>query len=131
MEETGVPGGNHPDGRDLTVSAGRLAQSQCPLSQFVLRTSVSRLTYVNKNGLVDTGLQGLHGRQGLSNRLEEDELILFVYIFFLAIANVTAVHNYIELLPLFIIILLPLFIIILIILFFYVIMMANCTNECE
>ena len=43
--------------RELTVSAGRLAKNQCPLSQFDLRTSVSRLMYVKKNGLVDTGLQ--------------------------------------------------------------------------
>ena len=46
------------DGRDLTVSAGRLAKSPCPLSQFLLRTSVSHLTYtVRKNGLVDTGFK--------------------------------------------------------------------------
>ena len=38
------------------MSAGRLVKSLCPLSQFFLRTPVSRLTYVKKNGLVDTGL---------------------------------------------------------------------------
>ena len=40
---------------DLTMSAGRLAKSLCPLSQFFLHMSVSRLTYIKKNGLVDTG----------------------------------------------------------------------------
>ena len=44
------------DGRELTVSAGRLTKGLCPLNQFFLRTSVSRLTYVKKNGLVDTDL---------------------------------------------------------------------------
>ena len=42
------------DGRELTMSAGRLAKSPCPLSQFCLGTSVPRLMYVNKNGIVDT-----------------------------------------------------------------------------
>ena len=41
--------------RELTVSADRLAKSPCPLSQFCLRTSVSRLTYVKNNSLVGTG----------------------------------------------------------------------------
>ena len=37
------------------MSAGRLAKGLCPLSQYFLRRSVSCLTYVKKNGLVDTG----------------------------------------------------------------------------
>ena len=51
------------DGRELTVSAGRLARSLCPLKPIFLRTSVFRSTYVKKNGLVDTGLLdvSLHG----------------------------------------------------------------------
>ena len=40
----------------ITVSADRLAKSPCPRSQFLLRTSVSRLAYAKNNGLVDTGL---------------------------------------------------------------------------
>ena len=45
------------DGRDITVSAGWLANSPCPLNQLFLRTSVSSLTYIKRNGLVDTGLK--------------------------------------------------------------------------
>ena len=48
------------DGRELTVSAGRLAKRLCPLSQVFLRTSVSRLTYVKKNGLLGTDLYDYH-----------------------------------------------------------------------
>ena len=36
------------DGRELTVSAGRLRKSSCPLSQLLLRTAVSCVTYVKK-----------------------------------------------------------------------------------
>ena len=50
---TGVVVSQPSVGREGT---GRLAKSPCPLSQFFLRTSVSRLTYVKENGLVDTGL---------------------------------------------------------------------------
>ena len=44
-------------GREGTnrVYAGLLAKAPCPLSPFFLHTSVFRLPYVKKNGLVDTG----------------------------------------------------------------------------
>ena len=44
------------------MSAGRLAKGPCPLRQLFLRRSVSCLTYVKKNGLVDTGLYSCEER---------------------------------------------------------------------
>ena len=40
------------------MSDGRLAKNPCPLIPF-LRTLVSRLAYVKKDGLVDTGLNSI------------------------------------------------------------------------
>ena len=44
------------DRRELIVFGGRLAENSGALSPFFLCTSMSCLTYVKKNGLVDTGL---------------------------------------------------------------------------